>query len=60
MCGEHEKAVNTWKEECDWLEAAGTLVKNLQKKPKHVLKVTLEKELELGDVSDNESVADKD
>jgi len=45
---------------CDRLKAAGTLVKNLPKKPKRVLKVTLEKELGLGDVSDDESVADED
>ena len=60
MCGEHEKAINTWKEECDRLKAAGTLVKNLPKKPKRVLKVTLEKELGLGDVSDDKSVTDED
>ncbi|KAF9524942.1 hypothetical protein CPB83DRAFT_925196 [Crepidotus variabilis] len=55
-CIEHDQALVHWKTECDRLRAAGTAVKNLPKKPKRVLKKTIEEEMGVDDESDDESV----
>ena len=48
----HEMAVKKWQEECNCLRA-GTLVKDLSKKPLHKTKAELKKKMGLENENDN-------
>jgi hypothetical protein len=56
----HEKAVKEWQEECNRLQEGGTLVKNLPKRPLRKTRAELEKEMGLGDESDDEDLGNDD
>ena len=50
----HEMGVKEWQEECNRLQRGGTLVKDLPKRPPRKTRAELEKEMGLGDESDDE------
>ena len=58
VCVTHEEAIVKWKATCEMLKGSGVVAKNLPKKPKCVLKVSLVEESEdrdEGGGSDEES-----
>jgi len=56
----YEMLVKEWQEECNRLQGGGTRVKNLPKRPSRKTRAELEKEIGLGNESDDEDLADED